>query len=110
MTWWPNASFGMPGPYPGQNGRQVFRSSKTIPVGEWFHVEARYVCDSNYNGTLQFWLNGEEVFNLRGVQTADPDTNDCLMSINNYGSDLEESRIDIYVDDFIASPTRVGTN
>jgi hypothetical protein len=108
LTWWPTSSFGTPGPYEGQNGRQVFRSPVTIPVGEWFQMEVRYVCDSGFNGSVQFWLNGQEVFNLTNVRTADPNRGSCYTGVTNYGDYVQESRIDFYVDDFIASPTRVG--
>jgi hypothetical protein len=108
LTWWPEAGFGTEGPLEGQEGRRILESPVTIPVGEWFQVEARYVCDPGFNGSVQFWLNGQELFALDQVRTADPSSGSCYTSITSYGAHLQESRIDLYVDDFVTSSVRVG--
>jgi hypothetical protein len=71
-----------------------------IPVGQWFHVEARYVCAGDNTGRVTIWQNGSPtaLFDISNVQTRYPD-GDCEWSVNNYSSSLNPSTATIYVDD-----------
>lgn len=41
-----------------------------IPVGEWFHIEARYVKSTTTGGSVTVWQDGREIFSVNGIQTA----------------------------------------
>jgi hypothetical protein len=71
-----------------------------VPVGQWFEVEAHYVCAGDNTGRVTIWQNGSEMalFDLTNVQTRYAD-GDCTWSANNYSNSLNPSTATIYIDD-----------
>jgi hypothetical protein len=105
LTWWPGLT--IEGPFPGQTGGRTWPSAINIPVGQWFHIEARYVCAGDFTGAVQVWQDGVEIFNLNGVKTR-YSNGDCQWSVDNYGKGITPSNVVIYVDDAAISTTRIG--
>lgn len=82
-----------------------------IPVGEWFHLESYYKWDTNGNGRIATWLNGEQIWNVGGLTTEfDWEFNVYKRewAINNYANNTTPSTHTIYVDDAAISTTRLG--
>jgi len=105
LGWWRGLK--IEGPAPGQFGGRSWASSMDIPVGRWFHVEARHVCAGDFTGAIQVWQDGVQIFNQGGVRTRYLNGN-CQWSVNNYGEKTTPSPVVIYVDDVAISKTRVG--
>jgi hypothetical protein len=103
LTWWGGLT--IDGPSPGQNGYRTWSASRKIPIRQWFHIEARYVCAGDFSGAIQVWQDGFEIFRLDGVRTRHPD-GDCQWGINNYGTGISPSPVDIYIDDAVISTRR----
>jgi hypothetical protein len=74
------------------------QSARLIPVGEWFQVEAVYVCAGERTGHVTFWQDGTLLFDVADVQTRYPD-GDCGWSVNNYSDLVEPTPATIYIDD-----------
>jgi hypothetical protein len=106
LTWWNGLQ--IEGPAPGQSGYRTWTAPVDIPVGRWFNVEARYVCDGGFGGAVQVWQDGVEIFNLSGVRTRYVDGT-CEWAVNNYGSEINPSPSTIYIDDAVISTTRIGS-
>src|SRR5206468_8639093 len=70
----------------------------SIPIGQWTHVEAHYVCSGSADGRVTIWQDGVQILDVAGVQTKYPD-GDCQWSVDNYSDGLSPSRATIYVDD-----------
>ncbi len=74
------------------------QSLKTIPVEQWFQVEAFHACAGDNTGRVVFWQDGVKIFDVSGVQTQYAD-GDCQWSVNNYSSGLSPDTSTIYIDD-----------
>jgi len=88
-----------------------------VPVGEWFHVETRYVWGKNRTGRTTVWLNGEQVWN-QGNMSTEPNNLECLKwcrtwAVNHYLGDWQGYVAPgdswIVIDDARLSTTRAGT-
>lgn len=106
LTWWGGLT--IEGPGPGQKGYRTWSTTAKIPIRQWVHVEARYVCAGDFSGAIQVWQDGLEIFQLNGVRTRHPD-GDCQWGVNNYGTGISPSPVDIYIDDAAISIQRVGS-
>ena len=106
LQWWGGLT--IEGPRPGQHGERSWVSSIEMPIGRWFHLEARYVCAGDFNGAIQVWQDGVEIFNLQGVKTRHAIA-DCRWAVNNYGEKLSPRPVVIYVDDAVISTARVNS-
>lgn len=95
LTWWPTAE---EGPYRGQYGSRNWRASIAMPVGQWFHIETRYVCASDFTGMIQVWQDGALIFDLENIKTGYAGGM-CGWSINNYGLKVTPTPVVIYTDD-----------
>ncbi|GEM_PF-5572060 len=66
-------------------GNEVFRynqtSPKSFPVQQWVHVET-YYRTSGTNGQIRVWQNGEEIFNISGINTLTKELGDNTQSQN----------------------------
>jgi hypothetical protein len=73
----------------------------SIPVGQWTHVEARYVCSGLSNGGhVTVWQDGTQLWDIANVQTRYGYSDaECSWSVNNYSNGLSPSPATIYVDD-----------
>lgn len=105
LTWWGGHTFS--GPKHDQKGYRTWVANETIPVGRWFHVEAKYVCAGDFTGAIQVWQDGKEIFYLDHVKTRHGD-GDCQWGVNNYGTGVSPSPVTIYIDDAAISTTRLG--
>ncbi len=88
-----------------------------IPVGQWFHVEARYVASENPDGLIQIWLNGQLAFDVQNVVTSlpnnPPGTYEHAWGIGNYtdhvvGHPNSDGTAVVYFDDAIISSQRIS--
>lgn len=86
-----------------------------IPVGQWFHLEARYVWGRDGTGQTTVWLNDEQVWNRSGSTEAN--NLECLDNcrewvISHYLSDYQGYVAPgdswIYVDDAQVATQRSG--
>ena len=105
LTWWGGLT--IEGPSPGQSGYRTWKTSRKIPIRQWVHVEARYVCAGDFSGAIQVWQDGIELFRLEGVRTRHPE-GDCQWGVNNYGNGISPSPVEIFVDDAAISTKRIG--
>jgi hypothetical protein len=71
---------------------------KTIPDGRWFRMEAFYKCAGDNTGHVTLWQDGEQLFDVRDVQTRYADGT-CEWSLNNYSNGLNPPSATIHVDD-----------
>ena len=70
-----------------------------IPVNQWTHLEARYVCSGlSTGGHVTIWQDGAQLWDIANVQTRYAD-GDCQWSVNNYSNGLSPNPATIYVDD-----------
>ncbi|HEX2713795.1 MAG TPA: heparin lyase I family protein [Candidatus Acidoferrales bacterium] len=91
-----------------QNRQVTYNQSlKSIPVGQWFQVEAFYQCAGDNTGHVTFWQDGTQIFDVAGVPTRYTD-GDCQWSVNNYSSGLVPSTSSIYIDDAVISTARAA--
>jgi hypothetical protein len=76
----------------------------TFPVGRWFQIRARLRQSNSFDGILQFWLDGQQIFDMQNVRTGYVN---CIYnswcvdqhwSVNLYSDGLHPSPSDIYVD------------
>jgi hypothetical protein len=105
LLWW--HGLGIEGPRPGQHGEEPWVSPIEMPVGRWFHLEARYVCAGDFSGAIQVWQDGVEIFNVEGVKTRHAMA-DCRWAVNNYGAHVSPRPVVIYVDDAVIATARRG--
>jgi hypothetical protein len=82
--------------------------TRTIPVGEWTHVEAYYRRATDQTGRITIWQDGTKLIDLNGVQTAIADN--VQWSLANYTDQITPSKATLYVDDAVISRVRIGTN
>jgi hypothetical protein len=87
-----------------------------IPIGEWFHVEARYRWGQDGEGRTTVWLNGDRVWDRQATTWASDLV--CMhrcreFTINHYLGDYQGYVAPgdswIFVDDAMLATTRTGT-
>lgn len=94
---------------PDIEGKIDYRQNKkTVPTDKWFQIEAYYSKASDETGQVIIWQDGEELFNLTGVQTTEQD-NTVYWSINHYTEYIVPNPSSIYIDDAAISTERIGT-
>ncbi len=91
--------------YDWQRKVKYTQTAKTIPVGQWFKVEAMYKCAPDGTGEITIWQDGVQLHTLSNVQTRYSD-GDCQWSINNYSGGLSPASSKIYLDDAMISTER----
>lgn len=103
VVWWSNT---LEGPREGELGYDVFEApGATLPVGRWFLVKARVRQSKDFDGFVQFWVDGQKVFDMRNVRTGYPNCtyNEWCVeqhwSVNLYSDGLSPSPAVMYVDD-----------
>lgn len=83
---------------------------RKIPVGRWFHVEAMYVKDTQEQGEIKVWQDGELIFSRQGLITALSDQ--CTWGIGNYTDHIAggpvEGEATLYFDDAVVALERIG--
>jgi hypothetical protein len=84
-------------------------SLPTIPIAEWFHLEALLEFAPDQPSRLELWLNGEQVFS-RPDLTEMPADEPAYWVIGNGGSLLDPPVSTLFIDDAIVSATRVGSD
>ena len=84
--------------YDKNAAKSYSQSTKNLPEGQWFRVDAFYKCSGEKNGHVTFWQDGTQILDASNVQTRYPDGN-CAWSVNNYSTSLNPSGATIYVDD-----------
>lgn len=82
-------------------------SKPTIPIQEWFHLEAYLELGPGTPSRIDYWLNGEPFLSLPDLEEA-PAGEPVYWVIGNGGSTLDPPVSTIYVDDAIISASRVG--
>lgn len=105
LTWWGGHKFS--GPQENQQGYRTWVANDAIPIGRWFHIEAKYVCAGDFSGAIQIWQDGKQIFHLDRVRTRHGD-GDCQWGVNNYGTGVSPSPVTIFIDDAAISTTRLG--
>jgi hypothetical protein len=80
---------------------------RSVPTGQWFHIEAYYKKGMSKNGQVIVWQDGTEIFNLSGVQTTETD-NTVYWSVNHYTDHIIPNPSSIFVDDAAISTERLG--
>jgi len=106
LDWWPGLT--IEGPHAGESGGRTYdQGLKDIPVGQWFQIEAHYVCSGDFAGHLTVWQDGVQLFDLSNVRTRYLD-GDCQWSVNNYGDNISPMPVVTYSDDAAISTTRIG--
>lgn len=81
------------------------QSTKDIPIGQWFKVEAFYKCAADGSGQATFWQDGMQIINIPNVQTR-YSNGDCQWSVDNYSNGVNPTPATIYIDDAVVSTTR----
>jgi len=77
----------------------------TVPVGQWFQLEAFYRNVDDPTGRLTIWLDGSLVYDVARPMSRQPAVYFTPCSLVN---DLAPPRASIYVDDVAVSWTRIG--
>jgi hypothetical protein len=104
LIWWHRT---LEGPESGQAGFRRFLPPDDVvfPVGRWVNVTARLRQSRDFDGVLQFWIDGRLVFNMQNVRTS---YSNCAFnswcgsnewSVNNYSDGLDASPASLYIDD-----------
>ena len=81
---------------------------KPVPVGRWFHLEARYRVSATNTGHIDVWQDGELLLTAANVKTAiTPENENVVWGVGNYtnhvaGGSIEGSAT-LYFDDAIIS-------
>jgi hypothetical protein len=86
--------------------RSYASPSATINKGEWVHISTYYQKSIDSDGMVAVWINGEEVYQLENVHTAETD-NTLYWSINHYAETMLPHPSTIYIDDVIISSERI---
>jgi hypothetical protein len=99
----------IPGPHAGDPVKRIpyFQTEITMPVGEWFHLEAYLKQSEEFDGHIIFWQDGVELLNMDNVRTKWPGGYQNW-SVNNYGNQLRPNPTTLYVDDLVISTERIG--
>jgi hypothetical protein len=86
--------------------RPFTNPTATVNKGEWVHLSTYYQKSMDSDGIVAVWLNGEEVYRVENVKTAETD-NTLYWSINHYAETLLPHPSTIYIDDVIISSERI---
>ena len=82
-----------------------------LPVGQWFHVEARYLQSADGNGRITFWQDGVQILDANNVNTI-LETN-AVWGIGNYTDHIVGGEVDgtatLYFDDAMVTTQRIYT-
>ena len=96
--------------YTGYNEPRSYEQANPvrIPVGKWFHVEAKYVVSAKNSGSITIWQDGRKVLDVDNVRTAlEPDAEHAIWGIGNYTDHIVGENVDgtatIYFDDAAVS-------
>jgi hypothetical protein len=81
----------------------------TVPIAQWFQLEAYLEFAEGEPSQLELWLNEELVLSRSDLNEM-PEGEPIYWVIGNGGSTLTPPVSTIYLDDAIISPTRVGPN
>jgi hypothetical protein len=90
------------------SGGKCWNTNTTIPVGKWFHLEAYYVKSTTKTGRVTFWMDGQQIVDATGVDTAN--SSDLGWSVISYGTKVLPNNNAIYADDAAISTARLGPN
>lgn len=94
---------------------ELARSDVNIPVGQWFHLEMRYVWNDQHQGRSTLWVDGVQVWDLNGICTSADNLvykqEPRQWAVNHYlsagGNDSGRTTW-IFVDDAVISTSRTG--
>ena len=86
--------------------RPYANPAATVNKGEWVHISTYYQKSMDSDGIVAVWLNGEEVYRVENVKTAETD-NTLYWSINHYSESILPHPSTIYIDDVIISSERI---
>jgi hypothetical protein len=92
---------------PGMDNISYKQYAVSVPVDQWFQLEAYYIKSMSDTGQIIVWLNGQEVFNIQNVQTALAD-NTLYWSVNNYTDSIIPNKYTLFVDDIAISLDRLS--
>ena len=76
-----------------------------VPVGPWFQIEAFYRAAADSSGRLTFWLDGQQILDLRGPTGPTPWVAWDVVSV---AQSLTPDTATLFVDDCAISLSRVG--
>jgi hypothetical protein len=104
LIWWHRT---LEGPELGQLGFRRFQPAADVsfPVGRWVSVKARLRQSRDFDGVLQFWIDGRLVYDKQNVRTS---YSNCSYnswcgsnewSVNNYSDGLDPALAPLYIDD-----------
>jgi len=104
LLWWHKT---LPGPHLGESGFRRYEppANVSIPTGRWFQVTARMRQSKDFDGYVQFWIDGQLAFDQQGIRTS---YENCSFnawctsdewSVNNYSDGLTPSPSSLYIDD-----------
>ena len=79
-----------------------------IPVGKWFHVEAKYVVAADNSGSITVWQDGRKILDVSNVRTAlEHAAEHSIWGIGNYTDHIVGENVDgtatIHFDDAAVS-------
>jgi hypothetical protein len=94
--------------WPSLASKTVYKQDiMSVPVNKWFQIEGFYKRAQDTSGQVVIWLDGVEIFNVIGVQTA-LGSNEVSWGVNNYAEQIQPNPCTIYVDDIFISEKRIG--
>ncbi len=84
-----------------------------ITPGKWVHIEAYYKSSPNNNGRITLYQDGEQIIDVKNVQTVLPGGDEAAVwGIGNYTDHIDGGAVDgeatIYFDDSVVSTTRIS--
>jgi hypothetical protein len=99
----------------GVGGKWIEPTQKTsLPVGRWVHLQAFLHQSNGFDGRIQFWQDGVQLFDLNNIRTS---FNNCSYnswcadnewSVNLYSDKLNVNPATMYIDDSSISRSPVG--
>jgi hypothetical protein len=78
----------------------------SLPVGEWFHLEAYFEYAPPASSRLSVWLNGQPLLDATGLRGED--TRPVYWIIGNGSNDLDPDSSTLFVDDAAIATGRLG--
>lgn len=96
------------GPYSTDGlGAAIYQQQAVaLPVAQWVNLEVYLKQSGDFDGEIQVWQDGIELFHLTDIRTKHPGGTQNW-SVNNYGSALSPSTVVMYVDDAAISASRI---
>ena len=85
----------------------------SLPVGQWFHVEAFYRVDDGRGGEIAIWQDGMRIMRATGVRTVmTPNNAHAVWGVGNYTDHIAgpagEGTGTVYFDDCLVSTKRIS--